>query len=281
MSRIFSSWYDEASDSDSESDSGDSLVSGPCSSLTSRFDTDELIDTCENCGQFYAKCCLHRGTCHHSHIVFTDGACMNNGTYGSVSGIGIAFGRPEGLPETGQSYQFSIPVDDGLDPGERRTNQRAELLAALHGLKKICEQDEEEFLEKMEEYGGDHLDSDASEIVITMDSQYVVKGMTEWLPRWKVCTINGVPATLVLTLLFQIIKENGFRKSNGERPSNLDLFLDLEAAIKTCQYQYGCNVEFWKIERRFNSIADELAKHAARIGSGQTTHDFSGLAIAF
>lgn len=185
--------YDEASDSDSASNSGNGPIFSPCSGLTNQFDTDELIETCEGCGRFYAKCCTDRGICHHSRIVFTDGACINNGAYNSVSGIGIAFGRPEGHPEIGGDYQFSIPVDDGLDPGGRRTNQRAELLAAVQGLKKICKHDEEYLLEKMEEYGVDYLDPDSPEIIITTDSEYVVKGMTEWLPRWRVRTsVTGV-----------------------------------------------------------------------------------------
>ncbi|KAI9568214.1 ribonuclease H-like domain-containing protein [Boletus coccyginus] len=261
--RTHNSRHDEASDSDSQSDSGDGLIFRPCPTLASRFDTDELIQTCDDCGRFFARCCLHRKReatpCHHSRIVFTDGACANNGAHDSVSGIGIAFGR------TGEDDQFSIPVGDRLDPGGRRTNQRAELLAAIRGLKKICKHDKENLLGKMEEHGVD-LDSESPEIIITTDSEYVVKGMAEWLPRWR---------------------ENNLRKSNGERPSNLDLFLDLGAAIEACQYKYGCKVQFWRIDRRYNVIADELAKRATRIAagsggrSGQSTNEFSGIAIAF
>lgn len=93
--------------------------------------------------------------------------------------------------------------------------------------------------------------------------------------------------TLVLTCTTFIAKENNLRRPNGGRPSNLDLFLDLGAAIVACQYRYGCKVKFWRIDRRYNGFADELAKRATRIAtggggrSGQTTNEFGGYAIAF
>ncbi len=40
----------------------------------------------------------------------------------------MAFGENE-------DYQFSVPIDDNLDEGRRRTSQRAELLAALYGVR--------------------------------------------------------------------------------------------------------------------------------------------------
>jgi ribonuclease HI len=30
--------------------------------------------------------------------------------------------------------------------------------------------------------------SEANAWIIAIDSEYVVKGMTEWLPKWKVCS---------------------------------------------------------------------------------------------
>ncbi|CAO1596944.1 hypothetical protein XANCAGTX0491_000771 [Xanthoria calcicola] len=45
-----------------------------------------------------------------------------------TAGIGFACGAEDG-------WQGSLPVDDEVDPGGRRTSQRAELLAALEGLK--------------------------------------------------------------------------------------------------------------------------------------------------
>ena len=61
-------------------------------------------------------------------------------------------------------------MTDAVDPDAVRTNQRAELLAAIEGLKKL----EENRFEPVHTC-----------IVIT-DSAYVVKGITEWFPTWRV-----------------------------------------------------------------------------------------------
>ncbi|KAH0828829.1 ribonuclease H-like domain-containing protein [Lanmaoa asiatica] len=126
------------------------------------------------------------------------------------------------------------------DPGAKRTSQRAELLAALEGLKKIGDYDEGFFAYSSRTRRGG---SDEPIIVITTDSEYVVKGMTEWLPTWKA---------------------NGMRKPNGQRPSNLDLFLRLDAKVVKREREHVCSVVFWCIERGYNTIADGLAKRGAR-----------------
>ena len=65
---------------------------------------------------------------------------------------------------------WNITVDDTVDPGAARTNQRAELLAAIAGLNKLKESYEE----------------DRGEYIVVTDSEYVVKGITEWFPTWRV-----------------------------------------------------------------------------------------------
>ena len=165
----------------------DHLFEPPCS-LVSQFNTAQLIMACNAIcrGRFFVRCHRHQDQtrpCHHFRVVYTDGACANNGTSGAVSGIGIAFVTSEGE----EGHQFSIPVDDNIDPGGKRTSQRAELLAALEGLKKIGDRDAGFFAytSKTRPEG-----TDAPEIVITTDSEYVVKGMTEWFPTWKVVANN-------------------------------------------------------------------------------------------
>ncbi|KAI6002383.1 hypothetical protein F5J12DRAFT_840735 [Pisolithus orientalis] len=79
-----------------------------------------------------------------------------------------------------------IPVDDRLDPGEKRTSQRTELLAAPHGLKNVCDEDES-YLADRRRNRSSH--SQRPETIITTNSEYMVKGMTEWLPTWKVRTL--------------------------------------------------------------------------------------------
>ena len=125
-----------------------------------------------------------------------------------MAGIGIAFGMCVG-------DQFSIPVDDTLDPGGKRTNQRAELLAALEGLKKFCDHSDE----WMEEQG-----SSKPVVIITTDSEYVVKGMAEWLPHWKV----GIQNTFLRSGQFDVLTPTHVfphqetRSAEGKRPTALE-----------------------------------------------------------
>ena len=111
-----------------------------CQTL-SKLDLNYLIVQCPICTRFFAACCQHqsfggytyepeRPVCEHLRLVFTDGACSNNGQgYTAKAGLGIVIGTDDAL-------SWSIVVDDTLDTAPR-TNQRAELLAAIEGLKKL------------------------------------------------------------------------------------------------------------------------------------------------
>jgi ribonuclease HI len=160
-----------------------------CPYLRNTFDTKGLINYCSFCLRFFVRCCEHSRldaeiVCHHFGLVFTDGSCLDNGKTGATAGIGVIIGVDEG-------YQWSIPVDDTNDPHQKRTSQRAELLAALEGLRLISEAaaeatpDDKHFIESKRHDGKDHFCW-----VIATDSVYVVKGMTEWLPVWKVHTVT-------------------------------------------------------------------------------------------
>lgn len=154
------------------------------------YDLSHLIVECHSCTGLSAACCNHnsfggdmyqtgRRCCPFTRLVFTDGACSNNGLEGAKAGLGITIGSAE-------EYCWSIPVDDAVDPGAARTNQRAELLAAIEGLKKL-----EEVRQFTEDHGpsprGSHPNqTHRDEYVVVTDSEYVVKGITEWFPTWRV-----------------------------------------------------------------------------------------------
>ncbi|KAG6375313.1 hypothetical protein JVT61DRAFT_3538 [Boletus reticuloceps] len=59
-------------------------------------------------------------------------------------------------------------------------------------------------------------------------------------------------------------KSKGWRNSSGKRPKNLDLFQSLDAAVDKYEREYSVRIAFWRINRIYNELADELAGDAAR-----------------
>ena len=161
-----------------------------CENL-SNYDTSELITSCPDCSCFFAECCQHPShrrprPCHHFRLAFTDGACLSNGDAAATSGIGVALGLEANL-------QLAVPVNDSNDPGAKRSSQRAELLAAFTGLRLLDELDGPEERDPHERLYNRHSSQDGVPFstyrnwIIATDSQYVVDGMTDWLPnKWTV-----------------------------------------------------------------------------------------------
>lgn len=146
------------------------------------FETKDLILSCPDCHQFLLYCCpcskrqIKPVPCHHFHLVFTDGACRNTGQVGATAGIGIAYG-------TDEESQYILPITNEIDLFSRRTSQRAELLAALEGINLFGWDDHPPPKQ-------DHNSGANRTLIIATDSEYVVKGMTDWLPRWKVSALH-------------------------------------------------------------------------------------------
>lgn len=201
---------------------------------TANWSVPELIKECPCCSRFMLYCCvcaynnsrLKGGLpCHHHRIVFTDGACINNGRPEAQAGVGVACGSTN-------ECQLSKPITDMDDNFPRRSSQRAELYAAILGVEFLYDTHPEE------------LRGEPKDWVIATDSEYVVKGITEWLPIWR---------------------KNGWRTSKGVEPANLDLFLALDRVL-TIYEAKNVTIEFWHIPREHNKLADRLAKAAAAYG---------------
>ncbi len=105
---------------------------------------------------------------------YTDGACAPSNP--GPAGWGAVVIAPDGTTET-DHYGF---IGHG-------TNQIAELTAALEGLARVPE---------------------GAEVELVSDSQYVLKGLTEWRSGWE---------------------RKGFRNSRGEAVANLALWKRLYA----------------------------------------------------
>jgi len=107
-------------------------------------------------------------------------------------------------------------VEKALHGGEANTtNNRMELMAAIRALAALKQ---------------------PCAVVLTTDSQYVRKGITEWLPRWK---------------------QNQWRTASKEPVKNQDLWQALDNEVSRHQVE-------WRWIRghsghRENEIADQLA----------------------
>jgi len=92
-----------------------------------------------------------------SFIIYTDGACKNNGSQKARAGIGIHFS---------ENNKISIPDISERLIYKKQTNNAAELMAILKAL------------EKCEEY------KVYQKIYIYTDSDYSMKCITLWYPEW-------------------------------------------------------------------------------------------------
>lgn len=137
-------------------------------------------------------------------ILFTDGACSGNPGPGGWGAL---------LRYRDQEKELS-----GGEP--ETTNNRMELLAVIHGLEALKR---------------------PVRVRIVTDSQYVMKGMTEWLVGWK---------------------QRGWRTAGRQPVKNIDLWQRLEAALTPHEIE-------WEWVRGHsghpdNERVDQLARAAIR-----------------
>lgn len=135
----------------------------------------------------------------HTIEIFTDGACKGNPGPGGW-GVLLRLGEHE----------------KSLYGGElQTTNNRMELTAAIRGL---------EALKK------------SAAVVLTTDSEYVMKGIREWMPNWK---------------------KRGWKTASRQPVKNADLWMQLDALVN--QHQVEWRWVKGHSGHRENEIADDLA----------------------
>ncbi len=142
---------------------------------------------------------------------YTDGACAPSNP--GPAGWGAVLIEPGGSPPT-EHYGF---IGHG-------TNQIAELYAAIEGLARVPA---------------------GAQVELVSDSQYVLKGLSEWRAGWE---------------------RKGFRNSKGDTVANLDLWRKLFALADertvSVRWVRGHNGD------HFNERADALANTALRLKAG-------------
>jgi ribonuclease HI len=143
----------------------------------------------------------------HDIIAYTDGACKGNP---GIGGWGVILESKEGSKEF-----FGAEA--------RTTNNRMELIAAITAIEEACK-------------------NQALSVLIYTDSQYVQKGITEWIKNWK---------------------KNGWKNSTGKPVKNMELWKQLD---KLCGM---CNVSWQWVRGHNDNPGNERADELANKGINQ------------
>ncbi|KAF1844503.1 ribonuclease H-like protein [Cucurbitaria berberidis CBS 394.84] len=151
-------------------------------------------------------------------VVYTDGSSLGNGRVGAVGGVGVYFGPND--PRN---------VSEALR-GNRQTNQRAELTAIARAL--------------------DHIAIDREARIVT-DSNYSIKCLTEWFPKWV---------------------ERGWKNSSGKDVENRDLIEPIIARIRERDMSRA-KTKFQWIKGHANDPGNVAADALAVRGSRYSTPD--------
>lgn len=144
-------------------------------------------------------------------LIHTDGSCIGNPGPGGWAGT---LRRIKGGDEV-KKLMIS-----GAAPAT--TNNRMELVAAIEALKSL-------------------RPDEASPIIVRSDSQYLMKGMTEWQSRWVA---------------------RGWRKADGKVVENQDLWVELiaNARGRALQWQWVRGHEGDRHNEEVNAIASGEAR---------------------
>lgn len=152
-------------------------------------------------------------------LIFTDGACINNGQVNPKAGWAFvtgpsAPGDPGSHPARFVAHRLEERGPFGDEGGQ--TSNRAEM--------------------RFRNWHGEGFRT----VVIATDSEYVVNGATGWARGWI---------------------RNGWVTRGAGAVKNKDLWQCLLGEIETYDDR-GMKVEFWRIPRELNIIADAAAKTA-------------------
>ncbi|KAI0893392.1 putative ribonuclease H1 [Annulohypoxylon nitens] len=163
--------------------------------------------------------------------------CRNDPRSILISTDGACLNNDQSFPKAGWGFAYGpITTDIIYGPLENRklfggeepqTSNRAELTAVILAL-------------RFRHWIGEGLDK----ITIVTDSEYVVKGSTRWARTWVV---------------------NNWKTRTGQYVKNRDLWEALLNEVERWK-SLGLSIQFWKIPRDWNKIADEAAKKGAAHG---------------
>ncbi|KAI1811184.1 ribonuclease H-like protein [Poronia punctata] len=156
-------------------------------------------------------------------LIFTDGACLDNGRPNPRAGWAFVHG-PGHLGQACHKASGRLESKGPFGDPSVQSSNRAELRAVIAAL-------------RFRHWVGEGYDT----LVIATDSEYVTKGATEWARTWF---------------------NNGWRTAGKADVKNKDLWEMLLGEVERW-HDEGLSVQFWRIPREWNTLADEAAKKGA------------------
>lgn len=159
-------------------------------------------------------------------LIFTDGACLDNGRAHPRAGWGFVSGprgSANGVILKG-GFKGRLETEGPFGEEGAQTSNRAELRAVIAAL-------------GFRAWSGEGFKT----MVFATDSSYVVDGATKWVKKWL---------------------KNGWKTSLGASVKNQDLWEMLLGEVERLE-KWGVKVQFWRIGRELNTEADFLAKAGA------------------
>jgi ribonuclease HI len=153
-----------------------------------------------------------------SLIIGVDGTCSTTGGSDAKASVGVFVGP-------GNKFNRSFVLDDHY----KQTSQVAELRACTQALAIVIR-----LKSKKHSINGKEL----VRVVIKSHSEYLVKGITEWIFKWEA---------------------NDCKTCTGKPVANIELFKKMMDQTKRLE-KLGVRVFFWQVPRSANTYAETLAK---------------------
>jgi ribonuclease HI len=156
-------------------------------------------------------------------LIYTGGACLDNGKKGPRGGCAFVFKFSTSMQIYGRAA-FHLENKGPTGQQHQQTSNRAELRAVIGAL-------------RFRGWTGEGFKT----IVIATDSEYIVNGSTTCVRGWL---------------------QNGWKRGSGAPVEDKDLWLTLLGECERWS-SMGLKIKFWKIPRECNTEADRLARDAA------------------
>ncbi|KAK8072908.1 RNase H domain-containing protein [Apiospora saccharicola] len=173
-------------------------------------------------------------------LLFTDGACLNNGQANPKAGWAFVHHAGTGPNDPANVAKGRLEAKGPFGDDSNQTSNRAELRAVIAAL-------------RFRHWSGENFHT----VVIATDSEYVVEGSTVWVKNWV---------------------KNEWKSKSRAPVKNRDLWEMLLGEVERWK-EHRLDIQFWRISRKWNVVADAAAKKAAEGPDVDKWMEMIGMAI--